>query len=229
MLQSCIITKKQLANKFLVSRWFASKDNNITIKKHDFARYANLQAALNNRQRAPSGDETFEQLRNSPHLAFRDITPFFGVMGVLGAGKRGAIVSLLRGHRWGKTVLGDAWLAFLSGEAHLFKGTAVETKMRKEKLIGVKLDFSRTKVLGDIMIEFERSVAYGLDRAVRLDPTFSYSPLEIIHPKDVPANHWTISDCRYILDQIFAYMDRIAHSSSKKFALFIDEYDSFII
>ena len=32
---------------------------------------------------------------------------------------------LLRGRRWGKTVLGDAWLAFLSGEAHPFKGTAV--------------------------------------------------------------------------------------------------------
>src|SRR3989338_11355844 len=162
MLQSCIITKKQLANKFLVSRWFASKDNNITIKKHDFARYANLQAALTNRQRAPSGDETFEQLRNSPHLAFRDITPFFGVMGVLGAGKRGAIVSLLRGRRWGKTVLGDAWLAFLSGEAHLFKGTAVETKMRKNKLIGVKLDFEGAASLGYLMLRYAQSVSKGL-------------------------------------------------------------------
>ena len=121
-------------------------------------------------------------------------------MGVLGAGKRGAVNSLLRGRRWGKTVLGDAWLAFLSGEAHLFKGTAVETKMRKNKLIGVKLDFSRTKVLGDLMIEFERSVSYGLERAVRLDPTFTYSPLEILYPKDVSTNHWTISDCRSVTD-----------------------------
>src|SRR3989338_2067944 len=227
MLQSCIIiTKKQLTNKSF--RRFASK-NNIAIKKHDFARYAKLQAALTNRQRAPQGDETFEQLRNNPHLAFRDIAPFFDVMRVLEAENEGAVDSLLRGRRWGKTVLGDAWLAFLSGESHLFKGTAVETKMRKDKLIGVRLDFSRAKVLGDLMIEFERSVSYGLKRAANADPTFSYSPLEILYPKDVSTNHWTISDCRYIFDHIFAFMNRIAHSSSKKFALFIDEYDSFVI
>src|SRR3989338_9335216 len=160
MLQSCIIiTKKQLTNKSF--RRFASK-NNIAIKKHDFARYAKLQAALTNRQRAPQGDETFEQLITNPYLAFRDFTPFFDVLNVLRAENRGAVDSLLRGRRWGKTVLGDAWLAFLSGEAHLFKGTAVETKMRKDKLIGVKLDFEGAASLGYLMLRYAQSVSKGL-------------------------------------------------------------------
>ena len=79
------------------------------------------------------------------------------------------------------------------------------------------------------MLRFAASVSYGLKRAANADPTFIYSPLEILYPKAISTNHWTISDCRYILDQIFSSMDDIAHSSSKKFALFVDEYDSLII
>ena len=141
---------------------------------------------------------------------------------------------LLRGRRWGKTVLGDAWLAFLSGEAHLFKGTAVETKMRKDKLIGVKLYFSRAKVLGGLMVEFKRAVSSGLERATQLDPTFSYSPLKILYPRDaqgnlIPSDLWTIQQCNRIFAEICRRMNDIARSSSKKFTLFIDEYDSFVI
>ena len=83
--------------------------------------------------------------------------------------------------------------------------------------------------MGSLMLRFAQSVSYGLKRAANADPTFIYSPLEIIYPKDVSTNHWTISDCREIFDQICASMDRIVQWSPKKFALFIDEYDSFII
>ena len=74
------------------------------------------------------------------------------------------------------------------------------------------------------MLRFAQSVSYGLKRAAII-----YSPLEILYPKAISTNHWTISDCREIFDQICASMDRIAQSSPKKFALFVDEYDSFII
>ena len=83
--------------------------------------------------------------------------------------------------------------------------------------------------MGSLMLSFEESVSSGLERAAELDPIFTYAPLKLTYPKDVPANHWTISDCRYIFDQIHTFMNRIARSSPKKFALFVDEYDSFII
>ena len=111
-------------------------------KPLDLQQYQRMQAALTNRQRAPKGDESFRDLREFEVLAFRDITPFFQEMYVLDPSPK-SITALLRGRRWGKTVLGEAWLAFLSGEAELFKGTWAEKQMRKDKFIGIKLDFKK--------------------------------------------------------------------------------------
>ena len=74
----------------------------------------------------------------------------------------------------------------------------------------------------------------SLERAVQLDPNFSYSPLEILYPRDaqgnlIPSDLWTIQQCNRIFSEICRGMNDIARSSSKKFALFIDEYDSLVI
>jgi len=47
--------------------------------------------------------------------------------------------------------------------------------MRKDKLIGVKLDFKDAASLGYLMLSFEESVSSGLERAAELDPTFTYA------------------------------------------------------
>ena len=53
-----------------------------------------------------------------------------------------AVRALVRGRRWGKSVLGDMWLAFMRGRADLFVGTWAEDRMLGEKFIGIKLNFS---------------------------------------------------------------------------------------
>ena len=74
----------------------------------------------------------------------------------------------------------------------------------------------------------------ALNEPFNLTPTFSYSPLEILYPRDaqgnlIPSDLWTIQQCNRIFSEICRRINDIAYSSSKKFALFIDEYDSIVI
>src|SRR5689334_5626732 len=85
-------------------------------------------------------------------------------------------MALLRGRRWGKTTLGNAWLAYLRKDEHLFKGTAMEGRMRNEPLIGVKLNFSNCLSVRHLVPEIEMNIQDGLRHANLADSW--QSPLE---------------------------------------------------
>jgi hypothetical protein len=89
---------------------------------------------------APITSSGFESLVADRSVVFRDVTPFFALANVL-ENNMGGKVLLIRPRRWGKSVLGTAWIEFLRGRKDLFEGTWAHDKMRKEKLIGVHVDF----------------------------------------------------------------------------------------
>jgi hypothetical protein len=77
--------------------------------------YAERQTRLSDKQRRRTDIETFEDLRTDPQL----VSPILVEMNILDPETKSA-TRLLRGRRWGKTVLADAWLAFLRKEERLF-------------------------------------------------------------------------------------------------------------
>ncbi len=70
------------------------------------------------------------------------------------------------------SVLGAAWIEFLRGRSDLFVGTWAETKMRKEKLIGVHLDLSDGgQSVGECVMYVLESINKGLALAEKVEGT----------------------------------------------------------
>jgi hypothetical protein len=114
-------------------------------------------------------DLKFESLVTDKSVVFRDVTPFFEAANVLEDNMEGK-VSLIRPRRWGKSVLGTAWIEFLRRRKDLCVGTWAHDKMRDEKLIGVHLDFSKGGLLaGQCVSRLLHSINIGLTLAERVE------------------------------------------------------------
>ena len=116
---------------------------------------------------APEGRATFHELRADPRVVFRDITPALVVLGAAAKdpgepAPQSANRAFLRGRRWGKSVLLDAWLEFLRGNRDLFAGTWVEHHARPGPLVGVKLDLSRCSSYGAFVQHVAEQINEGL-------------------------------------------------------------------
>lgn len=183
----------------------------------DLKTYAARQRALQHHQRAPTGRETFETLRqpNSPYV-FRDFTPF--LRSVLEQEQEGGFC-LIRGRRWGKTTFGCAWLAYLRCDRALFAGTAVHDMMPDRPMIGVHWDFSQAQnnllLLSKVLhLAVKTGILYARRQGYQV-PHWTYQTSE----SDDPNTALSI-----VIDQMADY----ALDSPLQFSLFIDEYDIFV-
>ena len=119
---------------------------------------------------APQAGFTFEHLRDPEgRVVFRDVTPALRVLDVVpregSTLAPAAVRALVRGRRWGKSVLGDMWLAFMRGRADLFVGTWAERRMLEEKFIGVKLTLSSLNSHGEAVVHLAEQINDGLAAA----------------------------------------------------------------
>jgi hypothetical protein len=167
--------------------------------------------------RAPDKDMVFEDLVVRKDVVFRDVTPFFEAANVLEQSARGHVL-LVRPRRWGKSVLGAAWLEFLRGSRkELFAGTWAHDKLRSEKLIGVRLDLSRGGLsLGHCVRVMEQAMNLGLSLAEEV-PGYGESAkgkrVEL-RPAFVSANpsdaSWSLQDCLSLAENLVAQLEHIA-------------------
>ena len=119
-------------------------------------------------KQAPGMAMKFHDLVTAQRVVFRDMTRFFLVTAKLvapgGAEPQEGKVILIRPRRWGKSVLGTAWIEFLRRRTDLFRGTWAGQHMRKEPLIGVHLDMSMGGLsAGQCVMAFMDAVNEGLE------------------------------------------------------------------
>jgi hypothetical protein len=182
-------------------------------------------------KRAPEGFHSFHALVTSQNLVFRDVTQSFSTFGFADPNQEGKFI-LIRPRRWGKSVLGAAWIEYMRGRGDLFIGTWAEKNMRKDKLIGVHLDLSNggasigqcveaiMDAINKCLELAEKVEGYGgkaKGRRVSINPDF-------LKVKPVQAD-WTLPDCTSLVRRFFADLERISNDAGRQVALFVDEYD----
>ena len=118
-------------------------------------------------KRAPAMSMKFQSLVSNQNVVFRDGTPFFTKAKIV-EGSDDSKVILIRPRRWGKSVLGTAWVEFLRGREDLFVATSVKDKMRKEKFIGVHLDLSDAVTLAGCLDCIANAINDGLEKAEKV-------------------------------------------------------------
>ena len=199
-------------------------------KNGEFEWYKQAQHALT--KVAPENGEGFNTLFKQPRqIVCRDITPSFEL---LGAFKPEKFVTLLRGRRWGKTVLLDAWTAFMrrrkpesggastatpAARAHAaadpFEGTWAHDKFPHTTCIGVKLDMSGK---GNFFSCVDHIVG-GFNEGLRVAGIAQRVPF--------PANNGTFGrdDADTAVAVALRNLGEIASDHNMPVALAIDEYD----
>jgi hypothetical protein len=181
-------------------------------------------------RQAPDVAMGFERLVLSGSVVFRDVTPFFATANILGDNPGKAM--LIRPRRWGKSVLGTAWIEFLRGREDLFKGTWAHDKMRSDKLIGVHWDLSDgCLAMTHCLIGLASSINRGLALAERVE---GYGAAAVGRRVRISAEiekrfpDWTqgsVAHCVGILQSLFLELDEISAQAGRRVALFVDEYD----
>ena len=176
---------------------------------------------------APDIAMKFQHLVSSKNIAFRDVTPFFKVAKVV----EGIVskVILIRPRRWGKSVLGTAWVEFLRGREDLFVATYVKDKMRKEKFIGVHLDLSDAVTLARCLDRIANAINKGLAEAEKvIGYKESAKGRRVLkNREDLPSNtdNWSSADFATVAVRFLDQLASISEVAEQKVALFIDEYD----
>ena len=213
-------------------RRLSSNDVYVVEKFNDgeFESYREAQLALT--KSAPVNGKRFEALFKQPgKFVRRDITPTFKL---LGAFAEDNFVTLLRGRRWGKTVLQDAWLPFMrrrkpeSGGASSatpaaraqaavdpFEGTWAHDKFPHTTCIGVKLDMSGKNTFSSCV----RHVVAGFNEGIRVAGIAQRVPLPTIDSTLGRA------DAEYAIGVALEELGNIAAARDMPVALAIDEYD----
>jgi hypothetical protein len=196
----------------------------------DFAEFHLAQQQLS-APRPPKKFMIFEDLVGDESVAFRDVTPFFDPAGITFSSSRGKVV-LVRPRGWGKSVLGQAWVEFLRGNATLFENTWARDKMAMcRRLIGVHLDFSDggppgmcvmalVDAINDGLALAETEFRFGSDekgRRVQISAEF----LRL----NSDATAWTATACTGVARGVLSELESIARDVDRDVALFVDEYD----
>lgn len=178
---------------------------------------------------APHTSLSFERLFAIPRVAFRDITPFFAVCGAVEQSVENPKNSLIRPRRWGKSVLGTAWIEFLRGRRDLFMGTWAESRFRQKPLIGIHLDLTEG---GDTVGGCLRAIARALNVALmKAEQVEGYGEAargkRVSIPPEFPVDDekWTLSSAKGVLRDLLVAMDDIATLAEREIAMFVDEYD----
>ena len=184
-------------------------------------------------KQAPEMEMQFHDLMTAKRVVFRDVTPFFRVAKLVkpdGEEPLKGRVILVRPRRWGKSVLGTAWIEFLRGRADLFRGTWAEQHMRKEPLIGVHLDMSNGGLsVGQCVKIFMAAVNKGLELAEQV-PGYREAakgqrlsvPAAYLQDKD---EDWSVAGCTSIISTFLIQLEAISSAAGRRVALFVDEYD----
>lgn len=164
----------------------------------------------------------------NPHVVFRDVTPFFKAAEVVEPSTTSGVI-LIRPRRWGKSVLGTAWIEFLRGRSDLFVGTWAETRMRKDKLIGVHLDMSRGgSSVGECTLAIMNGINEGLELAEEVEGYGAAKGRRLsigaAYLQQKPTE-WTVEDCTLLVGGFLNDLKSIAKASGRKVAIFVDEYD----
>jgi hypothetical protein len=180
-------------------------------------------------RQAPNIGMSFESLVRRKDVVFRDVTPFFEAANVLEENLDGKVM-LIRPRRWGKSVLGTAWIEFLRGRKDLFKGTWAHDKMRTEKLIGVHLDFSGAGAsVGECVSRLLDSINIGLTLAEQVKGYRKGAKGKRVEISEVYLKEkvacWTLPDCTAIVEGLLSQLNIIATTAGRRVALFVDEYD----
>ena len=200
--------------------------------KGKFASY--VQAQKRCTKQAPTMKMSFHALvpQKNSHVVFRDVTPFFAALDVLEPANSSGVI-LIRPRRWGKSVLGTAWIEFLRGRADLFVGTWAETRMRKEKLIGIHLDMSVGGTsLGGCTEGIMNAINKGIELAEKEEGYRAAKGRRV--SIETPTTHlgiekfvtdWTLSDCIALVGRFLVDLESIATAAGLQVAMFVDEYD----
>jgi hypothetical protein len=196
--------------------------------KGKFASYVEAQKRCT--KQAPTMEMSFHDLvsEKNSHVVFRDVTPFFEALDVLEPANSSGVI-LIRPRRWGKSVLGTAWIEFLRGRADLFVGTWAETKMRKEKLIGIHLDMSVGGTsLGGCTEGIMNAINKGIELAEKEEGYRAAKGRRVsirdIYLKEKTAA-WRLSDCTGLVQDFLFDLDSIATAAGLQVAIFVDECD----
>jgi hypothetical protein len=187
---------------------------------------------------APQAGFTFEHLREPKgRVVFRDVTPALRVLDVVP--REGstlvpaAVRALVRGRRWGKSVLGDMWLAFMRGRSDLFAGTWAEHRMLEEKFIGVKLTLSSLNSHGAAVVHIAEQINDGLAAAELVDGFGAVAKGRRVSVASWADNgnpvKWTDAECVVLYRLLFAQLKAISASAGRRVALLIDEYDGLVL
>jgi hypothetical protein len=173
------------------------------------------------------GDLDFRSLVASKDRVFRDVTPVFSCF------ERERKVRLIRPGRWGKSVLGAAWIEYMRGRADLFVGTWAEKNMRKDKLIGVHGDLSNGgSSMGECVTRIMDAFNEGLELAEKVEGygekakgrRLSVKPRFYPSGVEKSESDWTLPDCTSLVGGFLADLKRISNDAGRQVALFVDEY-----
>ena len=138
----------------------------------------------------------------------------------------------MRGRRWGKSVLGDMWLAFMRGRADLFVGTWAERRMLEEKFIGVKLNFGGIGSFGALAAHLAEQINDGLAAADVLGALGAATGSRVSLPmgvRDLLPSAWSEGVSVDVYRLLFAQLKAISASAGRRVALLIDEYDGLVL
>jgi hypothetical protein len=179
-------------------------------------------------RRAPRVYTGFEGLMSGRSFVFRDVTAFFATANILGDNPGKAM--LIRPRRWGKSVLGTAWIEFLRGREDLFKGTWAHDKMRTEKLIGVHLDLSGSGFSeGQCVSRMLESITVGLTLAEQVKGYGEGAKGKRVEIRQVylkeKVSCWTLPDCTAIVQMLLWQLRDISATAGRRVAIFVDDYD----
>ncbi len=182
-------------------------------------------------RQAPRMSMGFASLVTDKSVVFRDVTPFFEAADLLEPKKEGKVI-LIRPRRWGKSVLGTAWLEFLRGRQDLFVGTWAHDKMREEKLIGVHLDLScGGDSIGECVELLMDSINTGLTLAEQVDGYGEgANGQRVVISADLlkqqpDSSQWALATCTAIVRKLLSQLNSISAAAGRRVALFVDEYD----
>jgi hypothetical protein len=179
-------------------------------------------------KQAPDVGMKFKNLVMTKSVVFRDVTPFFLDAEVVDP-KETRKVILIRPRRWGKSVLGTAWIEFMCGREDLFVETWAGKNMREDKYIGIHLDLSLAGIsVGECAGEIMDSINEGLQLVEKVDGfgEAAKGRRVSIEAAVVPewsrkwTADWTVPDCTALIRTFLRDLKQISNDAGRKVAIF---------
>lgn len=181
------------------------------------------------RKVSPHTSMMFQELAASPHIAFRDVTEFFRLAGAIEGSLENRKVCFIRPRRWGKSVLGTAWIEFLRGRRDLFQGTWAANRFRKEPMIGVHLDLTDgLSSVGGCVRAIEKAFNDALEKAEKLEGYQEGAKgKRVLVPSVFPEldSQVSLDDANGVVRDLLNDLEKISTLAGRQVAIFVDEYD----